>query len=312
MKTRNIFGVICLALVMAIPAKAQEIKKNEAMSFSRIVRNPAMAGKGFAGLAKPESMAWSSFGNSAVIPFSEETFDVGVIYQNWAPGGTKSANLALGTAGRFTKNFGASLGFVMQSGEKFPIYNESGALKGESTPSDLQVNLGLGYKFGEVVAVGLNAKYMRSSLMEGAAYSAFATDIFAQCRFAGASVALGISNLGSSVKDSEGNPFKIPASVTLGADYTLKVADLHAFNFDLDCDYFFSGNFAAAFGFEYGVNDMVFARAGYHFGTEHAVLPSFASVGIGLKFFGAKLDLAYLTANEFLGNTIVVGLGYSF
>ena len=56
---------------------------------------------------------------------------------------------------------------------------------------------------------------------------------------------------------------------------------------------------------------MISVRAGYRYGAEH-VIPSFASVGVGAKFAGIKIDAAYLFANEVIGNTTAVSLGYCF
>jgi len=57
---------------------------------------------------------------------------------------------------------------------------------------------------------------------------------------------------------------------------------------------------------------MVFARAGYHYGAAKEVIPSHASLGLGVKLFGARLDFSYLLAGESLGGTLALGLGYSF
>ena len=323
MKTKNIIVLLSALLMVPAMANAQDTPElvvpsleveeaSEAMGFSRIVRNPASAAKGFAGIASPSSIAWSSFNNSAVIPFSEKKFDLGLLYQSWAPGSVKSNDFGVGAAGKFTEHIGMSFGFLMQNGESYPVINESGSIKDEFTPKDMQVNLGFAYRFGDLISMGVNMKYLSSTLTDEDSYKVFAGDIFAQGCFGGVNVAMGLSNVGSSVKDQSGNKFKIPASVTFGADYTLYLAELHGLNFVADFDYFLSGNVTAALGCEYGFNDMVFARFGYHYGSKKAVLPSFATVGLGLKFFGLQLDFAYLTANEFLGNTMTVGLGYSF
>lgn len=65
-------------------------------------------------------------------------------------------------------------------------------------------------------------------------------------------------------------------------------------------------------GAQYSFKNMLFARAGYHFGTKEAVLPSFATVGLGVRFFGVSLDFAYLTGNDVIGNSMTFGLGYRF
>lgn len=69
---------------------------------------------------------------------------------------------------------------------------------------------------------------------------------------------------------------------------------------------------AAAAGARYAFRDMVSVRTGYHFGTDKSPLPSYLSVGLGVKFFGVHLDFAYHLANELLGGSFKIGLGYSF
>ena len=85
-----------------------------------------------------------------------------------------------------------------------------------------------------------------------------------------------------------------------------------ALRFAADADVFFTGGVGAALGAQYGWNDMVFARAGFHLGTGKAPLPTYASVGLGVKFVGVHLDVSYLLASKVLGNTLCVGIGYAF
>ena len=68
----------------------------------------------------------------------------------------------------------------------------------------------------------------------------------------------------------------------------------------------------ASAGAEYSILDIVDIRAGYHYGQNGTVLPTFASVGLGFEFFGVNLDAAYLISAGAMKNTFSVGLGYSF
>ena len=56
---------------------------------------------------------------------------------------------------------------------------------------------------------------------------------------------------------------------------------------------------------------MVFVRAGYRYGGK-SVIPSYASVGAGVRFAGVKVDLAYVVSSSPMANTLGVSLGYSF
>ena len=69
-----------------------------------------------------------------------------------------------------------------------------------------------------------------------------------------------------------------------------------------------------AVGAEYEYDSMIAVRAGYHYGSRENGLPSYASVGVGVKFFGVNVDAAYLIGSPTspLRNTFTVGVGYSF
>ena len=69
---------------------------------------------------------------------------------------------------------------------------------------------------------------------------------------------------------------------------------------------------AAALGAEYTYDGFASIRAGFHYGGESVMQPTFASVGAGVKFMGIKLDLAYLIGSGAMKNTLALGLGYTF
>lgn len=77
-------------------------------------------------------------------------------------------------------------------------------------------------------------------------------------------------------------------------------------------DYFLSGGVGAAAGGEFAFKDILFLRAGAHIGTGTSPLPTYLSLGSGVKFAGFHADFCWLTANEVIGNTLMVGIGYCF
>jgi opacity protein-like surface antigen len=103
----------------------------------------------------------------------------------------------------------------------------------------------------------------------------------------------------------------IPTACVLGFGYEAEIAENNSLTVQADVDYYFEGGPAASFGAEYDFKDMVFIRAGYRYGG-NSILPSFASVGVGAKFAGIKIDAAYLFANEVIGNTTAISVGYCF
>ena len=303
-----------LIMGMAFAGIAGEVsgRNAEALPFVRIVRDPASAGMGFAEVASVSGTAYSSFRNSAAIPFSAERMSAGVSGQIWAPDGAKSTNLGFGAAFKAGKRFGFSVGGAYQMGEKYSLTDETGNNAGTFRPNDMIINGGVGVRIIDNLAAGVNVRYASQKLSEGNSYSAVAADIFLTYRLLDLNVTAGVSSLGSSVKSESGDSFSIPTSATIGADWSKAISRCHGVRLAADVDYFFSGNVTAAAGAEYSFRNMLFARAGYHFGTNDTVLPSFATFGLGVRLFGVSLDVAYLTANDVIGNTLTLGLGYRF
>ena len=297
------------ALLAASPSSAQN---PEALSFVRIVRDPVSAGMGFAGTASETEVAYSSFRNSSVIPFMAERMSVGISGQMWAPDGVKSTNLGFGAAFKAGKRLGFSVGGAYQMGEEYSLADETGNAAGTFKPNDIIINGGAGVWIIDGLAAGVNVRYASQKLSDDCSYSAIAADIFMTYRLSGLNVTAGVSSLGSRVKSESGDSFSLPTSATVGVDWSKALFESHGVRLAADVDYFFSGNITAAAGAQYSFKNMLSARAGYHLGTKSAVLPSFATVGLGIRLFGISLDIAYLTASDTLGNTFTFGLGYRF
>lgn len=304
---------LCVA-AMLLSATLSAQNQSDALPFIRIERDPAATAMAGAGSAMTEGIAYSAFRNAAVIPFFAGVLDAGVTYQNWAPDGVKSTNIAFGAGYKFAERFGISLSGVYQNGETYDVVRADGTPGKSFTPNDLLINAGIGFAFTDQLSLGASLRYASSTVGEDASYSSFGGDVMLLYRdiIPGLNATAGVRAIGTPIEDSVGESFSIPASAAIGASYGTIFAEKHALTCALDADYFFSGNLTIAGGLQYGFNDLVFARAGYHFGTENAVLPSYASVGLGVKWMGIRLDVAYLTANDAIGNSLAIGLGYSF
>lgn len=304
----------CL-LAFGSGAKAQasgDFAGSVALPFMGICRDASAAGMGFAGKASTSSLACSAFSNSAMVPFSDRGLSAALSFQGWAPNGEKSTNIALGSAFRLGERFGLSVGAALGNGAEYELYDQTGTFIGTARTRDMLFGLGLGYRFIDCLSAGVNLKYAGQTLLSDASLSAFAADLFLAYSRNGLSVTAGVSSVGTSVSSASQESFSIPSSASFGAGYSLDFAGKHGLEFLLDCDYYFNGGVAAAVGAEYSFDDMLFARAGYHYGSSKAVLPSFVTVGLGARFVGIDINFAYLTGNDFLGNTLTVGIGYSF
>ena len=290
---------ILLGLLAGVPA----LFAQDALTFTRIDRNPLTSAFAGAGSASVGNTAWSALSNASVLPFYEGTLGAAVSYQNWAPGLWKAMHINAGVAYKVTPQFGVSLGYALQKESELDGFK----------PTDQIIALGLAYGFGGKWAVGVNGRYAVQQLTGSVVYSGFSGDAFVAFQPTDAlRLTAGISTLGTAVSSASGKAYSQPASARLAADWILALGESHAVELVADGDYFFSGNYAAAAGLQYSWKDMVFLRGGYRYASEACVIPTHAALGAGFKFAGFRLDVSWLTASEALGNTICLGLAYGF
>ena len=149
-----VLKISAAALCLVASATGLKAQGDVAMPFMAIDRSPVTSAMGSAGLASSSEIAYASFRNPAVIPFSEKKGDFGLSYQNWAPKGVKSTNLNLGATMRFGRIIGVTIGGAYQMGTKYDVIDGSGNPKGTFTPSDLMFNAGLGVKIIKNLSLG--------------------------------------------------------------------------------------------------------------------------------------------------------------
>jgi len=284
----------------------------DALPFVRIDRNAATLGMGGAGSASTSSIAWSSFSNSAVIPFFAGKGDIGASYQAWAPKTSKTSNINIGGAYKISEKFGLSVGGAFQSGQSYDVFDSSGSPSGTFTPSEMMFNIGAGFKFSDNLSAGLNARYASQKIASSTTLSGFGVDAHLLYHAGNANISAGLNNVGPKVSSSKGDSYSPATSANLAGTYNFAINPKNAVMGALDLDYFFSGCLTAALGAEYAYDNMVFVRAGFHYGAEEAIIPTFVSLGAGFKYEGFKIDLSFLTANENIGSTIAIGVGYCF
>ena len=291
-----------LTLILPLTLNAQEAK-NAALPFARIDRNPRTSAFAGTGVASTGASAWGALSNAAQISFIEGLGDAALGFQLWQPSNDadKTTNFGGGAAFRFG-NFGVALAGAYDKCEPFAGYN----------PSDLLIALGVSYNILDVVSVGLNARYASQNLSQNAKLSGFSADLSVIGRIVeGLTAGVTVGNLGPKVKGSA-DSYGQPAYARLGVAWNKTLAQVHGIELLLDGEYNFAGPAAVSAGAEYNYNHLVYARVGYRYAGEKALIPSHLGAGIGLQFKGFRLDASYLTASEMLGNTVNIGLGYSF
>ncbi len=240
------------------------------------------------------SGAYAAEYNAATMSLAKEKIGIGLSYGNWAP--KTAANTAISLGGMFGLGDRLSLGFYgkfLKDKNASVLTNANGVVAGEVYPNEILGGLSVSYEIVKGLSIGLGGRYASATFSDDVKSSAFGVDVSAAYSNGGLMVGLGVSTL--------------PDIARLGVSYT--IAGLTA---SVEADYQFSGGIMAAGSLEYSIVDMVFVRAGYHFGTDKAPLPSYASLGVGVNLSGIHLDVAYLLASETIGNSLCVGLGYSF
>ena len=300
MKMKHILAALALSLPLTL--NAQEAQ-NAALPFTRIDRNPRTSAFAGAGVASTGASAWGALNNAAQLSFLEGMGDAALGFQLWQPSNDadKTTNFGGGAAFRFG-NFGVALAGVYDKCEPFAGYN----------PSDLLISLGASYNILDVVSVGLNARYASQKLAQDAKLGGFSADLSVIGRILPELTAgFMVGNIGPKVKGST-QSYGQPAYARLGVAWNKTLSQVHGIELLLDGEYNFGSAAAVSAGAQYNYNHIVYARVGYRFAGEKALIPSHLGAGIGLQFKGFRLDASYLTASEILGNTINIGLGYSF
>lgn len=280
----------------------------EALPFLRISRDPSALTGGAAQLFSSSS-AYSVFSNPTLPAFADSDVQLGLSYAKWAP---NSANdIDFGASYRLSDKFGFSLGISYALQEPYDIINSLGNVSGSFTPADMIFGAGAFYKVSDVLALGANVKYASSKITSSDSYGAVAADVFASVNLSGFAASVGVSSLGTAVKDKKGESFGLPASVAFAVGYKASLGESVNASAQVTGDYYLSGTFAAGAGAELAFKDMVALRFGYNYGGE-SVIPSYASVGAGFSFSGFSLNASYLLGSSAVAGTICFGLGYKF
>lgn len=302
----KIFVSFSILLAGTFISAAQEASPTAAMAFSAIPSDPAAMAMG-GNTALASSPAWSAHANASVLPFSGKSFAVSAVYQKWQPASVIGTdNLGVGASCLIKDKLGVSASFVMDKSKPYSIINAGGSRIGEFTPSEMTASLGVCYAVADFLSAGAAAHYMSSSLAADAAVSSIALDVLATAEFSSLRAVLGVKSLGARV-----DGFSIPTHILAALGYHPLFAEKHALKLDAQLNYYTVGAVNVALGAEFCFADIVSARAGYCVSAD-GLLPSFASVGLGVRFAGVELNAAYLLASEAHAGTMTIGLGYSF
>lgn len=298
---RKFFCIGVLATLAAFAASAQ------ALPSLLIPSEAASLGVGGASVARSAS-AYALDNNAAAMALSDRTLAAGVSYALWQPSVAKENLLGVG-AYWHTGRLGLGLGFKRFGMPSYEVVSPNGSVSqidGAFTPSDMSFALGGAFAVIDGLSVGVTARLTLSTLSASAKATVFGADLSVMYAREALRAGLVVANLGGGVRYSE-TSYPQPMQVRAGAGYTF----LDCLSVDAELSYLFAGAFGAALGVEYSFRDMVFGRAGFHYGNPSLGLPTYVSLGLGGKFAGISLDAAYLLVGP-LGNSLLFTLGYSF
>ena len=257
--------------------------------------------------------AYALENNVAAMSLAKDKFNAGVSYGMWQP--DYAGNKVMGAGAMFKATgslaFGASFKYL--SSPSYDTVTESGTTSrdGSFTPKEFNIALGASYAFNEYFSAGLTARFLNSSLAEESSATVFGADLGIFFSKNSLSAGLSVNNLGSKANYGEDSAYSQPMLVKAGAGYDFGFGK-SVLGISAEADYLFEGAFAAGAAAQYGWNDTVFLRCGYHYGDSSKGIPSYASAGVGVKFFGININAAYILASEVLKKSLSISLGYSF
>ena len=273
-------------------------------------QDPVAVSKGMSGVAS-DAGAFALQNNVAAIALSENSLDAQAGFALWQPSYAKLMTFGGAATYRFGK-LGLGLDFKKLNMPSYSSVSGSGAdiRDSEFTPGEMNLSAGASYAFIDCLSAGLTLRFADSRLAEEAKAAVFGADVAVYFKKHGISAGLSVNNIGSKVKYSN-TSYSQPMMAKLGAGYDLSLGS-SALAFAAEADVIFAGGVMAGLGCEYSFKDIVYARAGYHYGNSVNVIPSYASAGLGFKIFGAQLNVAYLFGSAVLSNSMNVSVGYSF
>ena len=275
---------LTLLFALALVSVTASAQTSDALPFVRTGHSAAREAMAGAGSVSGACDAWASFDNAALSAFGDNTLDAAVSYTSWAP---SSGNLfAGGLTYRLGSKIGITAGAYYGLGKEYDVYSNEGIKKGTFTPTQMQFNLGMGYK-------------------------PFSSDLFLMGHMDSIKFAAGVVSLGTPVKSSTGTSYNLPSSVKLAGGYEDSFGGISCAVYT-DLDYFFlASGFSASVGAELGWDEIASLRAGYHFASKNTPVPSYFSAGLGGSLLGFSLDAAVLLGGQ-LSGTVLVTLGYGF
>jgi len=289
------------AVLLAFNANAGDV---EMMPFLRIPVSPVRAAMAGAGTASTYgSDAYAALGGGAFsMLYGGRTFDGAASWQSWSPNVGKRTSFSAGTSFMPLEKVAFSLAVSAAEYSKIDTFS----------PSDMILGAGATAFITDKISAALMLRYASQKIWEDTSYNAFCADLLVQYRpVADLSLVAGLSSMGPKVKSDSGDAYPIPSSLVLAGEYVYRMNEW-GLRPMIDLDLYLSGYTSAAAAMEISWSDSVFLRGAYRYAADNASIPTYFSVGAGVRFYGVALDFSYITGDDNIGGGLSVGLGYGF
>lgn len=298
--------IIAAFLFMAVQMNGQSVP------FLNINSDPYSHSMGGATLTL-EQNAFTATNNASAMVFAPNKVYGGLSYNTWQPDFLNNTNMGIATFSKVGK-WAWGVSAKIFGYESYKITNDKGGISDTYTPKESSFDLSGAYTINENLAAGVTLRYISSDLGKDASASGIAADISVTYMKDALKLAAAITNIGSEMDYGYGG-YKLPSMAKFGANYTLDLASENTLALNVEGGLVMEPSaFMAAVGAEYSYNDKFNVRAGYHIGDE-TVIPSYGSVGLGVKVWRLSLDAAYLFGggeNSTLDGSFGIALGYRF
>lgn len=265
--------------------------------------------------AAQEASAYSVWSNAASTVFSDDKFSAGASYGLLQPSFSDVQQLSLAGYGRISERWSVNAGFRYGMYPSVETADGSGIYTGSFSPSAMQASVGAAFRILPSLAVSATAAYVRSDIGGPKAAGAVGFDLGLLFRSKGFSAALTAANLGTRLDYGGAQSYSLPSRIDLGAGYGIGRASGSRHTLDISAQ----GSLPLAGkgmkvsgGLRYGFDGIFNVAAGYNCGL--GGLPSYATLGAGVRLFGVALDFAYAAAaaGSPMNGTMVFNLSYAF
>lgn len=293
-----------IILSLLIGAAALVSARAQSLQFLNIPADARTAALANASVALPAGTFAVESGMAATV-LDSGTMAVGSSYGSWAPKTAKMGLVNVGGWYRFDKvSVGLAGRYCLE--QPYDVFSDSAKPLGSFTPREFNVGVGVAFQVADPFSIGVTARFVSSAIADKASGTAVGADISAMYAADGFRAALGVCNLGTKISYGKAD-YAQPAYARLGGAYSAA-----GFTAGAEVDYLFAGALMAGLGLEYCIEDIVSLRGGFHYGDAAKAIPTYASLGLGVKYAGVHLDFAFLTASKTIGNSLLLTLGYAF